>query len=235
MTVEVEVWRGRLDVGPERLAALRTHLSATELAREQRFARPASRDAYAAARGQLREVLAARLEVEAAAVPIVADHGGKPRLDPAAGLEDFRFNLAHSGERVLIAAAHGREVGADIEGHTLRRRLDALAARIMTPDELTAWRGEDGDDERVASFFAAWTRKEAYAKGLGEGLAVPFPEIELEPVEDRAGWWRARHRGPAAPPWLVGEVEVGPGYSGAVAVEDTDVGLRVLDLPGGVF
>ena len=124
---------------------------------------------------------------------------------------------------MLIAAAHGREVGADIEAHALRRRLDALAARIMTADELTAWRGEDGDDQRVASFFSCVDSQGGLREGARGGPSrFRFPEIELEPVEERAGWWRARHRGPAVPGWLVGEVAVGPGYSGAVAVEVTD-------------
>jgi len=227
VTAEVEVWSGRLDLGAERIAALRAHLSAAESAREARFARPESRDAYAAARGQLREVLATRLGVEPASVPLDAGPQGKPRLDPAAGLEDVRFNLAHSGERVLIAATVGREVGADVERHSPRPRLDALAARIMTPAELAAWQAESRDDERVRSFFAAWTLKEAYAKGLGEGLGLHFPDVALRPIADRAGWWRV------GPDWLIGEVEVEPGYSGAVAVavERGEAHLRVLDLP----
>lgn len=229
MHPEVRVWRARLELDGRRLAEARSHLSPAERAREARFARPEARDRFAAARGQLRELLAARLGLEPKAVPIVAGPNQKPQLDPRGGLDDIRFNLSHSGTASLIALAEGREVGVDVELRDPGRRFEALAPRFMSPRELETWRQATGD-EREAAFFATWTRKEAYAKGLGEGLGMRLAELELEPAGGGARRWRARRGGRLASAWLIADVEVWRGYCGAVAVEAEDASIRQLEL-----
>jgi 4'-phosphopantetheinyl transferase len=58
---------------------------------------------------------------------------GKPHL--ATGQGQLQFNLAHSGEYVLIAIADGRAVGIDVE--EVRDDFDAgeIGAHFFSPDE----------------------------------------------------------------------------------------------------
>ena len=66
-------------------------------------------------------------------------------------------------------------------------------------------------------FFALWTRKEAYAKGLGEGLGVVMRDLTLEPAGD-PGRWLVRVTGEPVADWLVADLEAPAGYSAALAV-----------------
>lgn len=214
---DVVVRRVPLGVESRRLAELRGHLTEAERAREARLIRPGGRERFVAARGLLREALAERLALAPAEVPIVPGPNGKPQLDRAAGHEDLRFNLSHSGEWALIALAEGREVGVDIEQHSERRDLDGLARRVLSDTELVDWRAATTHDARTELFFALWTRKEAYAKGLGEGLGLAMRDLTFEPAGE-PGRWMVRVTGEPVAGWLVSDVEAPAGYSAALAV-----------------
>jgi 4'-phosphopantetheinyl transferase len=217
MPVDLVVRLVPLGVEPRRLDELRAHLNQGEREREARLLRPGGRERFAVARGLLREALAERLGLAPAAVPIVPGPNGKPQLADAAGLEDLRFNLSHSGDWAVIALAEGRDVGVDIERHSRRRDLDGLARRVLSDAELADWAGAATDDAREELFFALWTRKEAYAKGIGEGLGVVMRELTLEPAGD-PGRWRIRVTGEPVADWVVTDLEAPPGYSAALAV-----------------
>lgn len=82
-----------------------------------------------------------------------------------------RFNVAHAGDQALIAIARDVEVGVDIE---LLRPLDerqALADMILSPTEKERWQLLS-EEMRIWAFYALWTRKEAVAKAIGQGLLM---------------------------------------------------------------
>jgi 4'-phosphopantetheinyl transferase len=124
---------------------------------------------------------------------------GKPRL---AGRTDLGFSISHSGELALIAVARGLRVGADVE--RIRRRTDvlAIARGSLSARERHAIESLPAGEERRAEFFRCWTRKEAYLKALGVGLAGG---LDTDP-DEAAGW-------------QVSAVTVPPGYAAAVAAD----------------
>lgn len=79
----------------------------------------------------------------------------------------FFFNLSHSGDYVICVLS-AEEVGVDIQQHRAGagRRI---AARYFSAQEKAALENckEDGDE----LFFRLWTRKEAYGKLTGQGIA----------------------------------------------------------------
>jgi 4'-phosphopantetheinyl transferase len=186
---ELHVWRARLD-GEHWPAAER--LPPNERERAAALRGETSRR-WVAARWALREVLALYLEQEAAAIELVLGERGKPRLAEAGPL---RFNLSHSGELALLAIAAEREVGVDVERVRPRGDLGRLTRRALAPAEAAAVEAA-APDARLATFHAAWTRREAIAKCLGTGLGAPLPEIAV----------------------AVAELEVGPSFAAAVAIE----------------
>jgi 4'-phosphopantetheinyl transferase len=124
---------------------------------------------------------------------------GKPRL---AGRSELDFSLSHSGGLVLIAVARGRRVGADVERVRARTDVLAIARGSLTARERRTIEAPDTDEARRAAFFSCWTRKEAYLKGLGTGLAGG---LDIDPEE--------------ALGWQVRSLPVPPGYAAAVAAE----------------
>ncbi|MFL5819847.1 MAG: 4'-phosphopantetheinyl transferase family protein [Solirubrobacteraceae bacterium] len=225
---EVHVWVADLRVDRGRRQQLERHLSPDERARAARFRRQSDRDRFVAARGLLREVLADRLGLPPDRVEMTATETGKPRLASASG--DLRFNASRSGERAAFALASAREVGVDVELVRDDLDVDTVARRALSPAELRAWTQLPAAG-RAAAFFAAWARKEAYAKGRGEGLALGLDRIETEPVAGRPGRLRVVEPG-AETGWEACDLDAGHGYVAAVAAEGAGWALEAHSLVG---
>ncbi len=212
------------------MAELDAHLSPDERARAARFHRDEDRERFAATRGLLRELLARELDVPAADVTLIAEGGGRPALHPDHARPELRFNASHSGRLAAFALAHGRQVGVDVEERRPLSDLESVARRALSPSELQAWR-RLAPEYQPDAFFAAWTRKEAYAKARGQGLP-----IGLQPIEPRPAGMPGRFEVPdpegAAAAWTVATLALGDGYAGAVAAEGEGWALRVEQVAG---
>ncbi len=167
---ETRAWAG-LPVGEARLWA---GLPDDERARAERMNNAGARRRFVTGRACLRWALARLTQVAARDIRFAYGAHDKPFLPGGPS-----FSLSHSGERVLIAVAAGGRVGADVERIRPVRRLEALAARWFAPGE-RAWLSAVPEGEREAAFFAVWTRKEAFAKALGRGLATPFGAFTVD-------------------------------------------------------
>ena len=96
-------------------------------------------------------------------VSIEVTDKGKPFL---AGVDDFHFNLSHSGDWVVIATSV-HEVGIDVE--LIQTAKYEVAQRFFTSDECMALESLIGS-EKNEYFYSLWTAKESYLKYLGKGL-----------------------------------------------------------------
>lgn len=224
---------------PDDEAPLWAVLPDDERARAERMNDPGARRRFVTGRACLRSALARLTQVAARDIRFAYGAHGRPFLPGGPS-----FSLSHSGERVLIAVAAEGRVGADVERIRPVRRLEALAARWFAPGE-RAWLSAVPEDEREAAFFAVWTRKEAFAKALGRGLATPFGAFT---VDMGAGGTLAAGRetaaaggmaaGPvaAASPGTATGPAAGPGTVAAVAVRRgggaRGGGLAELSVPG---
>ncbi len=91
---------------------------------------------------------------------------GKPAI---VQLFPYQFNLSHSGSSVAVAIAEA-EVGVDIERCGPMPHMEALAERVLHPDERRwLWRQPSAE----AGFFRLWTLKEALLKAAGTGFSYP--------------------------------------------------------------
>ncbi len=196
----VDELRGTLDVDETRAAAARRD--------------DAARHRYVVAHGALRSVLGARLDVAPAAVVITRrcrrcgdPAHGRPAL---AGTSDVSFSLSHSGSVAVVAVAEGARIGIDVEVERRRARLEALAARVLSPEVHADWLDLD-PALRLRAFLEQWTAKEAYLKAIGAGITVPLRDIGVEPDG-----------------WTVHTVASPPGTVVSVAVEGA-ANVRVHD------
>jgi 4'-phosphopantetheinyl transferase len=199
---EVHVWRARLDGPRPGLEGL----PAPERERAAAFLRDYAAWRWVASRWALRRVLSRYLDEPAAEIALKLGANDKPQLaDRSSGL---RFNLSHSSDLALVAVTPDREVGVDVEEIEPARDLLALAERALAPEAVAEIRAVAAD--QAPAFYRAWTRHEARLKCLGIGLTSdrfhPFPR-DNEDKDANVGDGVA----------LV-DLEVGPGYAGAVAV-----------------
>ncbi|MBV8582083.1 MAG: 4'-phosphopantetheinyl transferase superfamily protein, partial [Candidatus Eremiobacteraeota bacterium] len=81
----------------------------------------------------------------------------------------LHFNLAHSGDGVLVAVGAAGAVGVDLEVRRTVRDAERLARRFFTPAEAAAIAACD-EPERSTAFLMRWTCKEAMLKASGIGI-----------------------------------------------------------------
>jgi 4'-phosphopantetheinyl transferase len=218
----VDIWRAQLDVGPALLANLARTLSGEERGRAGRFRTDIDRDQYVAGRGWLRHLLAGYLEIDSADVVLSQDSTGKPRLlNPDGGA--LRFNLSHSAGVVVFAVARSRDVGIDLEYVRSDFPVEVVADRIFSAAERRAL-ASLATERRVDAFFASWTLKEAYFKGVGVGWGT-FDSGEhlsldtLNVLEPGVVHYWSAERGQ----WSLTGFDAGAGFAAALAIEGEEL------------
>ena len=209
----VDAWTVRLD----QPAAVRTMyeetLASDERDRARRFVFERDRDHYVVCRGALRQLLSAYLGMAPAAVAFAYGHRGKPSLKGFATPPEF--NVSHADGVAVIAVTAGSPIGVDIESVSRAVEFEALARRFFSTkeaDELLSLPSAT----RQAAFFACWTRKEAYIKAIGDGLACPLDSfaVTLRPGEEPTFRWIATDD---AAKWTLRAFEPASGFLAAVA------------------
>jgi len=222
---EVHVWSARLDLPRETIQRLERLLNSEEAARASRFHFVRDRDAFTVARGVLRTLLGRYLGERPEKIRFACGPYGKPTLAPEWPTE-LCFNLSHSESLALFAFARSTEVGIDVERLRPQPDLDEIANRFFSKEEVSALRRLPAN-AREKAFFSCWTAKEAYIKGIGEGLSMPLDRfaVSLDPPEGPIRL-RVLDLGAAAPAWGLYRFEPHPGYVAALAVEGDGFHLR---------
>jgi 4'-phosphopantetheinyl transferase len=225
----VDLWSGSLDGDAAVLERCQASLSAEEHARAARFVRPQDQIEFTLAHGGLRLVLARYMDAEPSALRFRVGPTGKPALlDRQGGPHVLRFNLSHSHGRMLVAVAHGQDVGVDLE--QVRRNLDALklAERFYTQAEVERIKTRPASDQ-TWHFYRLWVAKEAFLKAHGAGLSL-LQQCEIFPSSfpSRA---RVRLLNDSAMPggWTVQWLNCGPDWQAAVCAFGHHWSMRVLD------
>jgi len=204
-------------------------LTKEEEDRSSRFVRPRDKERYIGARIFLKTVLAGYSGLSPEEIRLAAGPGGKPRLEEGSSVSFSDFNMAHSGSIILVGVAWGCRVGVDVEEIGDGRDIREMAVRYLHPVE-AAIIETLGGDLRKRAFHDLWTRKEAYSKALGEGLSLPPGSYYFN--EDEKGATKIIKAGGKAdepPAWRIIPLEPAPGYSGAVAFDDPDAGVRCFE------
>jgi 4'-phosphopantetheinyl transferase len=216
---DVHVWCAALDRTPLRVQSLRQILMADEQGRADRFCFQKDREHFIVARGLLRTILGRYLDVEPSQLRFCYNPHGKPALSEELSGDGLRFNLSHSHGLALYAITRGREVGVDIE--RIRPNLvdEQIAKGFFSRREVAKLRALPLAMQQVA-FFDCWTRKEAYIKARGEGLTLALNqfEVSLAPGEP-AALLNTNGSADEVCRWSLQELNVGPGYRAALAVE----------------
>lgn len=193
---------GAAEPSPENLLAL---LDESEVARAHRSLGSPSTARFVTARAASRVILGRLLGVAPRDVPISIGRYGRPELKRATTC----FNISHTKGLILVAVREAGPVGIDVE--TLRRQppRSDVQRQTLTPAETKAF-DELSPAVRWRTFLQAWSRKEAYAKGLGLGLGLGFDFQRMD-----VGWAESGIIGD--PVWEVRSLRFPHPHVGAVA------------------
>jgi 4'-phosphopantetheinyl transferase len=187
-------------------------LSTAERGRAGRFRYARDRDRYVARRGILRTLLGRRLGQAPEALRFTSNEYGKPALADG-GCE---FNLSHSRGLALFAFCRDVPIGCDVEYHDARFLAEKIPERLFSTIEIRELRAFT-PEQQTAAFFDGWTRKEAFIKARGLGLALPLDSFD---VSMAPGDRPALYRGCAG--WSARDIKPAPQCSAAVIAQSTD-------------
>jgi 4'-phosphopantetheinyl transferase len=218
---EVHSWRVRLDAPPETSARFYAILTPDERQRSARFYFEHDRRRFIIARGVLRDLLGRYLQVEPGKISFVYNAFGKPELSPEFGSR-LRFNVSHSAGLALIAIAAGSRVGVDVEYIRAETDYADIARHFFSAAEIADLTARPGD-RHAEAFFSCWTKKEAYLKACGQGLAIALDSFSVPLTTDvantRVDFCAASNNIVSPECWLLYTLRPAPGYAGALAIE----------------
>jgi len=214
---DVHIWSASLVQPDLQLRSFYDTLSPDELERAGRFHFQRDRQSFVAARGILREILAAYLGVESGSVAVTYGRHGKPALAERHAKSDVCFNLSHSADVVAVALARGRTVGVDIERVKPFAEVADVPPSIFSDRELAEFRTLTPLQQQ-SSFFEAWTRKEAFVKATGLGFSTSVKEVEVTCGPSLPVRLVSLHGdSDSAAHWTLRDVPLATGFKAAVA------------------
>lgn len=219
----VQIWQSDLTGSDRELAAWRNTLSDDEKERADRYCFDRDAIAFVAGRGQLRSLLGQYLNLAPTQIKFIYSKTGKPQLDPRLNPHQLVFNVSHSRDRIVYAISRDRWVGIDLEAIRPIPKLQQLADRFFTPYEAKSLQALPPHHQQLA-FLRGWTRKEAFLKATGVGIAqLQAVTVSLSPDD------------PAllqVPPnellkdWLLCDLPLPAGYVGAIALKGKPIHLQ---------
>lgn len=216
---DVHVWRASLDLSGSQVETLGCGLSADERARGDRYRFPRDHDRFIVARSTLRSILGRYLGAEPGDLCFTYSRYGKPAVAGPFRAHPLTFNLSHSHGTALYAVACHRRIGIDLEHIRADLDSDQLGQRFFSPAEAAVLRSLTASDRRRA-FFSCWTRKEAFIKARGNGLALPLDQFEVSVHPDQPARLLSIQGEPhEAGRWSLRDVCPGSDYVAALAVE----------------
>lgn len=181
---EIHLWRGLCVPESIDLARHGAMLTPVESARAVRLATDTLRRRFVQAHLLLHILLgnyaplSDKSRIRSPQLELAYQSNGKPylvapQLDPL-----LEFNMSHAGEMVMIALARGRAVGADVEMIRPLHDLDGMVTTVCTKAEREHLASQP-IDTRLTEFYHLWTRKEAWLKMRGEGIAASLASVEV--------------------------------------------------------
>ena len=226
------VWRIPLHQS-EAVDAHEAVLSNDEQERVRRFFFPHHGRRYAIAHSALRQILAAYDNVDPRALQFSTGEHGKPEFVVGGVInpQELHFNLSHSGDLALLAVARHGAVGVDVERWRTNVQHLEIAERFFSPYERDALRGLSTEDAILRGFFSTWSRKEAYLKATGHGIARGLHHFDVTMERSTAAMLESssthslvsstsliadRLDPDALTRWVMTHLDVGPEYSGAL-------------------
>ena len=178
------------------------------------------------ARVALRLILGRYLDCDPGSIRFTCGARGKPAV---CGHLATCFSASRSGDVAAFAFCLNTPIGIDVEQIRNVPHMNRVIERMFSACEKRQL-ALLGPDEVQHAFFACWTRKEAYAKALGDGILTSFDRfcIDANPGERRP---RIHFDGEMLPAeeWSFHDLRLGSEHAAAVAYRGSERAVSVFE------
>jgi 4'-phosphopantetheinyl transferase len=175
---QVHLWAAALNEFLDQLPKLEPLLSHDELARAEKFHFVEDCNRYMIRHGLLRLILSPYLEQVPSTIEFQHGAYGKPEVRSRSAGRPVFFNASHSSEIAVYAITADCPVGVDVERTRQIPEIEAIARRFFSPRETRTLLALPASS-RLQAFYSCWTRKEAFLKATGEGIAENLEKVEV--------------------------------------------------------
>jgi 4'-phosphopantetheinyl transferase len=106
---------------------------------------------------------------------------GKPYL---ISYSNFHYNISHTRNAIVVGVSN-KPIGVDIE--KIKHYDLKIAERFFTENEINYILSDSQNQDKL--FYEIWTKKEAYIKSVGKGLAIPLKSFDVlsDELKERIG------------------------------------------------
>ena len=210
----INLWQGDITATEAEYPQYWSILDATEQHHANGFKNGKLRGRYVEIHARLRIVLGNTINAAPEQLRIHKAEFGKPYL---IDYPDLAFNLSHTANKMVIATASNCDLGVDIEQCKPRLNLAALVDKCFAEEEKAYWE-QLAESEQTLAFYQFWTRKEAFVKATGRGIALGLKECAINP-ENQSELLRIPSAYGQAGAWLIQEIDMGELICGAVVTK----------------
>lgn len=215
------VWIAQVSQAQDSLIFLEPCLDGRDRERAARFRFAEDRARFVLGRGLLRKCLGHYLQQTPETIELAYTDRDRPFFPHD---EKVQFSISHTHDLVAIALTTGARIGIDLEYAQPHLDFVELAKRIFSEADLQIFLALP-DGEKPAAFLRAWTRKEAYLKARGEGIAEKLQEISVSFGPEETISIEDGRDDSAAETWRLLALPVPAGYAGTLACDD--IGKRL--------
>lgn len=162
-------------------------LSADERERSAKLKVEVKKKQFMLSRSLLRKILSNITEKNHNEIKFYYGNHNKPYIKEKHNNKMIEFNISHSDQYILIGLSLHNKVGVDIEKVNKEIDFESLSKRFFSKKEKEYIKGIDPENKPDA-FFTIWTRKEAFIKATGKGIAYgldTFSVITDEQLKSR--------------------------------------------------
>lgn len=224
---EIEIWHGKVTAEDAHYQAYWRVLDEAEQTQAQQFKNALHHKRYVEVHGQLRNLLAQMLNQSPEKLSIKKAEHGKPYL---ADYPELAFNLSHSADRLMIAVGWNCQLGVDMEICKQRINLSGLANKCFAEEELAYWT-QLPETQKNQVFYRFWTRKEAFVKATGHGIASGLNQCVINP-EKPSEFLRVPGLFGKASTWHVLDIDLGEGICSALVSDKMFAEIKLMDFSG---
>jgi 4'-phosphopantetheinyl transferase len=214
----VHVWRVPLNISPHAVRRCEEVLSDDEGVRAHTFHFARDRRRFVVVHAVLRMLLGAYEESDPRHLVFHVYARGKPALAGGRGDRRLQFSLSHAHELALMAVSHDHDIGIDLEYRRAIPEAGQILEALFSHGDHAAYLAA-ADIAKPTLFFQLWTRKEAVAKAVGQGLDSSMQAFDVAGTNTivKTGSCSSQHVG-----WRLIDLHPEPAYAGALALPATD-------------
>lgn len=221
----VEIWHGQVTADDVHYQAYWRVLDVAEQTQAGKIKNALLHKRYVEIHGRLRKLLAQTLNQAPEKIRVKKAEHGKPYL---ADYPELAFNLSHSADRVIIAVGRLCQLGVDIEICKQRINLSGLVDKCFADEEAAYWK-KLPETQKYQEFYRFWTRKEAFVKATGRGIALGLNKCVINPEKPTEFLTVPTDYGPTSA-WRVLDIDLGQEVSCAVVADKEITASNLMDL-----